>query len=67
MFEKGKFYNHNNASDLGIFVLVKQEENEKEIKLKVAYVFNSNKRVLCLDFITIQKEDFQYWKEVWYE
>jgi hypothetical protein len=67
MFEKGRVYQHLCAKDLDILILYKSYEDSNIFKLKVAYLFKSNKQILCMDKIRIQKNDLQYWSEVVYD
>jgi hypothetical protein len=67
MFEKGRVYQHLCAKDLDILVLSQGYEDSNMLKLKVAYLFKSNRQVLCMDNIVILKNDLQYWSEVVYD
>ena len=64
MFIPDKIYRNEAGRDLDIYVINVHNIDEKEINLRVHFIFRSNGNILQTDDITIQTKDVDNWKEV---
>lgn len=68
MFSSGNVYRHSNAKDLDIVVFAVLEDLEDKVRLRVAYIKQTNRAFFSspntehgLECIYVNKKDFPYW------